>query len=368
MCRYFIVVLLLLMLSDCGYYADRKKMEAVEKEVQELIASEQSQIRNWEEMKTRYESVQTRLTQLSSSSDSAVREKANAQLMIVQEKLKKVSEEIAYAQIKKAEQQLASAVSYEDAIQKGQALLIVFNDFSQKYPSSSKPIAEGKRRIEVALELAYTERYEYKQLSGHFKDFYTFDEATAGLAAINAFLQKHPNSIMGSSLRQQADVMREVKAKLLAQQEFKSIAALNLAIQEVDQLIAEVTTSANQDSMQTLVTSLRAKKSEVFKTELGEKTNDLVNAMRTAAINSAKKGHPICAESSDPASVVDERRNVVGARIEIFRAYVIRTTGDFLCSSTYLVRVHVDGYLTGDESVGVTQGITSSRIVSDRQY
>jgi hypothetical protein len=112
---------------------------------------------------------------------------------------------------------------------------------------------------------------------------------------------------------------------------------------------------------------LKAKKSEVFKMELSEKTNDLMNAMRTAAINAAKKVHPICGTSNDPASVVGERRNVVGARIEIFRSYMIRTSGDLFCSSTYLVRVNVDGYLTGDENVGVTQGITSSRIVVDYQ-
>ena len=365
--RYFIILLLTLTFSGCFNYEDRNNLEAVEKELQVLFASEQSPNVNWGGLKTSYEGVQARLTQLSSSSDSGIREKAGSQLMLVREKLKRVYEEIDYAKLKEAEQQLASATSYEDAIQKGQELLSLFKNFAQKYPSSPKPISEGRARINSALESAYNEKYEYSQLTGHFKDRYTFEEASAGLSAVTAFLQKHPNSIMGDGLRQQADGMREVQAKLWAQQEFKSISSLNAALQEVNKLLAAVTTSANQDAMQTLVTALKAKKSEVFKMELSEKTNDLMNAMRTAAINAAKKVHPICGTSNDPASVVGERRNVVGARIEIFRSYMIRTSGDLFCSSTYLVRVNVDGYLTGDENVGVTQGITSSRIVVDYQ-
>ncbi|HEV2913221.1 MAG TPA: hypothetical protein VGX92_07885 [Pyrinomonadaceae bacterium] len=366
--RYFIILLLLLIFSGCGNSEDKKNLDAVEKELQVLLASEQSQNTNWEGLKSSYENVQARLTQLSSSSDSSIGEKANSQLMLVQEKLKRVYEELDYAKLMEAEQQLASVASYEDAIQKAQELLSLFNNFAQKYPSSPKPIAEGKTRIKSLLESAYNEKYEYNQLSNYFKDMYTFEEASAGVVAINAFLQKHPNSMMGASLRQKADGMREVQARLWAQQEFKSISSLNAAIQAVNKLITESTTSASQDLMQSLVTSLQAKKSEVFREELADKTNDLMNAMRTAAINSAKKVHPICGASNDPASVISERRNIIGARIEIFRSYVIRTSGGLFCSSTYLVGVNVDGYLTGNENVGVSHRITSSRIIVDRQF
>lgn len=366
--RHLIIPLLLLMFSGCVSYEDKKNLEAVEKELQMLFASEQSQSVNWAGLKSSYESAQARLTQLSSSSDSGIREKAKSQLMLVGEKLKRVYEEIDYTKLKEGEQQLASATSYEEAIQKAQELLILFNGFAQKYPSSSKPVSEGRARINSSLESAYNEKYEYGQLSTHFKDVYTFEEAAAGLFAVNAFLQKHPNSIMGARLRQKADGMREVQARLWAQQEFKSISSLNVALQKVDSLMTEATSSASRDSMQSLITSLQAKKSEVFKAELAEKTNDLMNAMRTSAINSAKKAHPICGASNDPASVINERRNVIGARIEIFRSYVIRTSGDLFCSSTYLVRVDVDGFLTGDENVGVSHGITSSRLVVDYQY
>jgi hypothetical protein len=366
--RYLIIALLLVILTACGYSEDKKTLDAVEKELQVLLASEQSQNTNWEGLKTSYENLRTRLTRLTSSSDSNIKEKAKSHLMLVEEKLKRVYEEIDYAKLKEAEQQIASATSYEDAIQKRQELLILFNDFAQKYPSSSKPISDDRARIKSSLESAYNEKYEYDQLSIHFKDMYTFEEASAGLAAIGAFLQKRPNSIMGDSLRQKADNMREVKAKLWAQQEFKSISSLNSAIQEVNKLMAEATSSASRDFMQSLITSLQAKKSEVFKEELASKINDLMNAMRTAALNSVKKAHPICGDSNDPASVVAERRNVIGARVEIFRAYAIRTSGALFCSSTYLVRVNVDGYLTGDENVGVSYGITSSRIIVDARY
>lgn len=365
--RRYLIILLLLSFSACVNNEERNNLAAVEKELQVLFTSEQSPHVNWGGLKTSYEGIQARLTQLSASSDSGIREKANSQLMIVREKLKRVYEEVDYAKLKQAEQQLASVTSYEDAIQKGQELLSLYNNFAQKYPSSSKPISESRARINSSLESIYNEKYEYGRLTSHFKDRYTFEEASTGLSAITAFLQKHPNSIMGDSLRQQADGMRVAQATLWAQQEFKSISALNAAVLEVNKLLAEVTTSASQDSIRTLVTALQAKKSEVFKTEIADKTNDLVNAMRTAAIDAAKKVHPICAGSNDPASVVGERRNVVGARSEIFRSYVVRTTGDLFCSSTYLVQVNVDGYLTGDETVGVTQGITSARIIGDYQ-
>ncbi len=366
--RNFIIPLLLLMLSGCFYSEDRKNLDAAEQDLQVLLSSDQSAYMNWEGRKASYESLQVRLTQLSSSTDSSIREKANSHLLLVREKLKTVYEEIDYGKLKEAEEQLAAATSYEDAIQKGQELLNLFNNFAQKYPSSSKPISEGQGRIKVLLESAYNEKYEYYQLSNYFKDNYTFVEASAGLVAIVAFLQKHPDSIMTASLRQRADGLREVKAKLWAQQDFKSIASLNSAIQEVDKLRTEATYSSSQDVMQSLITALQAKKSEIFKVEIAEKTNELTNAMRTAAMNIAKKAHPVCSNPNDPVSVVSAQQSIVGSRIELFRSYVVRTSGGLFCSSTYLVRVNVDGYLTGDENAGVSHGITSSSIVVDYKY
>jgi chemotaxis protein histidine kinase CheA len=368
--RHFTLIPLfvLLMLSSCVTSKDAKEMAAVEKDFQALLLADHSANTNWEALKTSYENLQERLIPLSSSTDSSTKVKANSHLILVREKLKTVYEEVDYAKLMEAQQELASAASYEDAIQKGQELLNSFSNFAQKYPSSSKPVAEHRNRIQTQLESAYNEKYEYYQLSSSFKDRYTFAEASTAMDAIDAFLQKHPNSIMRANLSQRADGLREVKAKLWTQQDFKSISTLNTAIQEVNKLITEATASSTQEFMQSLITSLEAKKSEVFKVEVAEKTNELVNAMQTAARNSAKKAHPVCSNPNDPASLVDERRNVIGTRVEILRAYVIRTSGDFLCSSTYLVRVNVDGYLTGDENAGVTHGITSSRVVTDSRY
>jgi hypothetical protein len=368
MTKYFIITLLLLIFTGCNFSGEKKDLEAIEKELQVLLASEQSQSTDWEKMKTSYENLQDRLTKLTSSSDSTIKEKASTHLIVVKDKLRKAYEEIDYAKLKEDELGLANATSYEEATELGQELLSLFNNFAQKYPSSSKPISEGKERIRIWLESVYKEKYEYNELSIHFKDAYTFEEASTGLIAINAFLEKHPNSIMGASLHQKADSIREVKAKIWARPDFRTISSLNAAIQEVDKLRTEATSSASQEFIQSLVTSLQAKRSEVFKVEIAEKTNDLINAMRTAAFNSAKRTHPLCSNSSDSASVLGEQRNIIGARVEIFRSYVIRTSGDLFCSSTYLVRVNIDGYLTGDENVGVTHGITSSRIIGDYKY
>jgi len=358
--RYLIIPLLLLIFSGCVSQEERD-LDVIEKDLQ---TSEQSQNANWEKQKTNYENLQTRLTKLSSSTDASVREKAGSLLAAVKDRLKRVYEEIDYSELNEAEQNVSFANSYEEAIQKHQDLLILFNNFEKKYPSTSKPISEGKVRIKSSLESTYNEKYEYNQLSAQFKDTYTFAEASAGLISISAFLQKHPNSIMSGRLVQECDGMRVVKAKLWAQ-DIKSITSLNTAIEEVKKLLTEAASSNTRNFMQSLITSLDAKRSDVFKVEVAEKGTSLMNSMRSAAVDSAKKQHPICARANDPASIVGEQRNTTGTRMEISRSYVVRTLGDTFCSSTYLVRVDVVGYLAGDENVGVSYGIASSRTIID---
>jgi hypothetical protein len=158
--------------------------------------------------------------------------------------------------------------------------------------------------------------------------------------------------------------MREVKAKIWAR-DIRSIPSLNTAIQEVNKLKEESFSTGTQNFIQSVADSLEAKRSEIFQLEVAEKSGSLTNSMRTAAVDSARKQHPICASTKDPASVVGEQRSVMGSRIEISRSYVVRTHGDAFCSSTYLVRVDVVGYLTGDQNTGLNYGIASSSMILD---
>ena len=362
--RYLVIVMLLMMsLSGCTSEA-QKSLDVIQRELETIQTSDRSQNVDWERMKTRYEDLQTRLAKLSSSSESDVRKKADSLLLVVKDRLARAYEEIDYKRLNQAEEEFASATSYENAIQQHQDLLIQFSNFERRYPSSSKPIAEGKHRINSSLESIYNEKFEYTQLSTRFKDSYTFEEASAGLGEIDAFRQKHPNSIMSGNLNQAADGMREVKAKLWAR-DIRSIPSLNTAIQEVNKLKDESFSSNTQNFMQTMIASLEGKRSEIFQIEVAEKSSYLTNSMRTAAVDSARKQHPICATPKDPASVVGEQRSVMGARIEISRSYVVRTAGDTFCTSTYLVRVDVVGYLTGDENTGLNYGIASSNMILD---
>lgn len=361
--RYLLVFILLLICSGCASEAERK-MAAVQKDFETIQASDRSQYPDWERLKTSYEDLQTRLAQLSSSSESDVRQKADALLLVVKNRLATVYEEIDYKRVSEAEEQLGSAASYGDAIQQHQNLLVQYSNFEKKYPFSSKPVAAGKQRINSSLESIYNEKFEYEQLSTRFKDSYTFEEASAGLGEIDAFRQKHPNSIMTANLNQVSDGMREVKAKLWAR-DIRSISSLNVAIQEVNKLKGEAVSSGSQNFMQSVIASLEEKRSEIFNIEIAEKGSSLTNSMRIAAIESAKKQHPICGTSKDPASVVGEQRSVMGTRIEISRSYVVRTSGDAFCSSTYLVRVDVVGYLNGDQNSGLDYGIASSSMIVD---
>lgn len=364
--KFFCVAFAAFFISGCDIPKQNSRLENAQTTLATLSQRQPQNLEELKQLQEEYQSLTSSVETLSTSIYPWIKDKANSILIVSRDKLAIVTEELDYKKIKDRMVSLGRSSSYDEAIKKAQEILSDAKAFQKSYVQSRWPISEIVVDLESAVASSYQEKFDFDQIRPTFsKQAYNFSDAESAIASLDSFLAKYPKSIMRSFMIEQRDSMEHIKVKLTLNQEFSSLEQLYTAVNNAKTHATKIQGSYLSGDAQTRITQALSKKQDVLSKEIVTDTDALLNQMKTSAITVANRAHPICGNSSNPASVSNERRNEVGSRIEFYREFQVRTSGDFLCGTTYIVYVAIDGYLSVSEETGVNYSVSASRLLGD---
>jgi hypothetical protein len=320
------------------------------------------------ELKGNYAQLEATFSTLSQSWYPWIKSKAIADLATTKDKLNLVSEHLEFVKIQDSLIVIGNSADYAEAIKKAQDVLSAAKELHKNNPQSHYPVADIITTIENAIAFAYKEKYDFDLLQPYLtKSQYSLSDAEYAIAAIDGFMTKNQGSMMKSYLLSKRNVLVHVKLKLALAQDFKTINQLNSALSMARQYLQEISDSFLAQDGRLRIEQATSQTQAILGREITAATNELFAEMqrRAAAINSGRHGW---CSSSEP-SVVSERKNTVGNRIEFYREYSATAkgggTGLLGCSTRFDVRLAVDGYISASESTGVSYAVTAGRLISE---